>query len=148
MDAERILIERGHTTQQVARLARELGKDLKLVAEAEERAPQTREMQFGRDKRQVGLHHGVHDAPMIETVLASFKAREIYSRVLSEQPDTIRAKREELLHAKGRGRSRSERRAQHVGGQHAANMGGRRSHSDGCISISARPLASIMTDRT
>ena len=115
VDAERILIERGHTSQQVARLAGELGKDLKLVAEAEERAPQTREMQFGRDKRQVGLYHRVHGAPMIETVLTNFKARELYSRVLSGQPDPIRARREELLHAKGRGRSRSERRVQKVG---------------------------------
>ena len=115
VDAERILIERGHTPQQVARLAGELGKDLKLVADAEERAPQSRERQFGRDKRQVGLYHRVHDAPMIETVLTSFKARELYSRVLSGQPDPIRARREELLHAKGRGRSRSERRAQNAG---------------------------------
>ena len=86
------------------------------MAEAEERAPQTRKMQFGRDKKQVGLYHRVHDAPMIETVLTSFKARELYSRVLSGQPDPIRARREELLHAKGRGRSRSERRVQNVGG--------------------------------
>ena len=100
----------------MARLASELGKDLKLVAEAEERAPQNREMRFGRDKKQVGLYHRVHDAPMIETVLTSFKARELYSRVLSGQPDPIRARREELLHAKGRGRSRSERRVQKVGG--------------------------------
>ena len=111
VDAERILIERGHTPQQVSRLAGELGKDLKLVADAEERAPQSREMQFGHDaqpvKRQVGLYHRVHDAPMIETVLTSFKARELYTRVLSGHPDPIRARREELLHAKGRGRLRS-----------------------------------------
>ena len=113
VDAERILIERGHTPHQVTRLAGELGKDLKLVADAEdERAPQSREMQFGREKRQVGLYHRVHDACMIETVLTSFRAREVYARVLSGQPDPIRARREELLQTKGRGRSRSERRAQ------------------------------------
>ena len=112
VDAERILIERGHTPHQVTRLAGELGKDLKLVADAEdERAPQSREMQFGREKRQVGLYHRVHDACMIETVLTSFRAREVYARVLSGQPDPIRARREELLQTKGRGRSRSERRA-------------------------------------
>ena len=99
----------------MARFAGVLGNDLKLVADAEERAPQSREMQFGRDKRQVGLYHRVHDATMIETGLASFKARELYARVLSGQPDPIRARREALLQAKGRGRSRSERRAQHAG---------------------------------
>ena len=112
VDAEQILKERGHTPQQVARLAGELGRDLKLVAENEERAPQGREMEFGHEKKQIGLYHRVHDAPMVETVLASFKARELYTRVLSGQPDPVRAKREGLLQTKGRGRSRSERRTQ------------------------------------
>ena len=72
-------------------------------------------MHIGHDKRQVGLYRRVHDAPMIDTVLTNFKARELYSRVQRGQPDPIRAKREELLHAKGRGQSRSERRVQKVG---------------------------------
>ena len=110
IDATQILLERGHTDEQASRLAGELGKDLKLVGQDEERNPQSREQQYGMDKKQVGLYHRVRDAQLIETVLASFKARELYTRVMTGQPDPIRARREELLRTKGRGRSRSERR--------------------------------------
>ena len=110
IDATQILLERGHTEEQASRLAGELGKDLKLVSQTEERNLQSREQQYGMDQKQVGLYHRVHDAQLIETVLASFKARELYTRVMTGQPDPIRAKREELLRTKGRGRSRSERR--------------------------------------
>jgi len=112
LDAEGILRERGHTAEQIARLASEFGKDLKLVAESDAREPQSRDRQFGRDHRQVNLYHRVNDAVMIETVLASFKLRDLYLRVLNGAPDPIRARREQLLQSNGRGRSRSDRRSQ------------------------------------
>ena len=112
LDAEGILRERGHTAEQIARLAGEFGKDLKLVAESDEREPQSRERQFGRDRRQVGLYHRVNDAVMIETVLASFKQRDLYWRVMHAVPDPVRARREQLLQSNGRGRNGSKRRGQ------------------------------------
>ena len=50
------------------------------------------------------------DAAMIEDVLASFKKCELYTRVMAGEPDPIIQRREEILEAQGRGRSRSYRR--------------------------------------
>ena len=111
VDAETILRERGHDDRQIARLASELGKDLKLVALSEERTPVSREGYFGAaDRHQVGLYHRVKDAPLIEDVLSSFRRRDLYARVLAGHSDPVHSKRQQLLDAKGRGRSRLERR--------------------------------------
>ena len=111
VDAETILRERGHDDRQIARLASELGKDLKLVALSEERTPVSREGYFGAaDRHQVGLYHRVKDAPLIEDVLSSFRRRDVYARVLAGHSDPVHSKRQQLLDAKGRGRSRLERR--------------------------------------
>ena len=111
VDAEAILRERGHDDQQIARLAGELGKDLKRLAQSEERDGVSREGQFGDVRHQVGLYHRVRDAPLIEAALSSFKRRQLYPRVMEGQPDPIRARREAFLDSNGRGRSRSQRRS-------------------------------------
>ena len=110
VDAEAILRERAHTETQVRRLCGELGKDLKLVAEGEGKTPQSHEQEFGPVQKRVGWYHRVKDAAMIEDVLASFKKRELYTRVMAGEPDPIRQRREEILEAQGRGRSRSHKR--------------------------------------
>jgi prophage antirepressor-like protein len=109
VDAEAILRERGHDDQQIARLAGELGKDLKRLAQSEERDGVSREGQFGDVRHQVGLYHRVRDAPLIEAALSSFKRRQLYPRVMEGQPDPVRARREAFLDSNGRGRSRSQR---------------------------------------
>jgi prophage antirepressor-like protein len=109
IDAEAILRERGHNDEQIARLAGELGKDLKQLAQKEERDGMSREGQFGAERHQVGLYHRVRDAPLIEAALNSFKRRDLYPRVMEGRPDPIRARREAFLDSSGRGRSRSQR---------------------------------------
>ena len=110
VDAATILLERAHTEEQVARLAGELGKDLKMVADSERRPVQGNEQEFRRDRHQVGLYHRVRDASLIEDVLSSFKERPLYSRVMAGEPDPIASRRQNLLNVQGRGRSRSQRR--------------------------------------
>ena len=110
VDAATILLERAYTEEQVARLAGELGKDLKMVADSERRPAQGNEQEFGRDRHQVGLYHRVRDASLIEDVLTSFKERPLYSRVMAGEPDPIASRRQNLLNDQGRGRSRSQRR--------------------------------------
>ena len=71
VDAATILRERAHTEEQIARLAGELGRDLKMVAVDEERIAPSNEQQFGDDRKQVGLYHRIKDAGLIAAVLAA-----------------------------------------------------------------------------
>lgn len=73
VDAAAILQERAYTDEQIGRLAKELGEDLKIVSENEGRSLQYNQQEFGR--KQIGLYHRVRDASLIEDVLASFKLR-------------------------------------------------------------------------
>ena len=109
VDAATILQERAYTGEQVARLAGELGKDLKMVSDNEGRPAQGNEHEFGTERHQVGLYHRVRDASLIEDVLSSFKSRSLYSRVMAGEPDPVASRRQNLLSRQGRGRSRSQR---------------------------------------
>ena len=109
IDAAAILRERAYTEDQIARMAGELGKDLKMVSDSEGRAAQSNEQDFLVDRHQVGLYHRVRDASLIEDVLASFKRRPLYSRVMADESDPIASRRQNLLSLRGRGRSRSQR---------------------------------------
>jgi hypothetical protein len=71
VDAAAILQERAYTDEQIGRLAKELGEDLKT--ENEGRSLQYNQQEF--DRKHVGLYHRVRDASLIEDVLASFKLR-------------------------------------------------------------------------
>ena len=71
VDAAAILQERAYTDEQIGRLAKELGEDLKT--ENEGRSLQYNQQEF--DRKQIGLYHRVRDASLIEDVLASFKLR-------------------------------------------------------------------------
>ncbi len=113
VDAAAILRERAHSDDQIARLAGELGKDLKLVAEHEHTCCQSNEQTFGSERSQVGWYHRVRQASLIEDVLASFKQRSLYQSVMSGQPSCVAARRQNVLNLHGRGRndrSRSVRR--------------------------------------
>jgi len=107
VDAAGILRERAYTEERIGRLAGELGKDLKMVAENEGQSSQSNEQEFGRDRKQIGLYHRVRDASLIEDVLASFKRRPLYERVMAGAPDPTATRRHNLLSGQGRGRSRS-----------------------------------------
>ena len=110
VDAATILRERAHSESQIARLAGELGKDLKVVADNEERVGPSNEQDFLTERHQVGLYHRVRDASLIEDVLASFRLRPLYARVMAGEPDPTATRRQTLLDLRGRGRSRSHRR--------------------------------------
>ena len=113
VDAAAILRERAHSEEQIARLAGELGKDLKLIAEHEQICCQSNEQTFGADRCQVGWYHRTRQASLIEDVLASFKQRSLYQAVMSGEPSGIAARRQGFLSEHGRGRpdrSRSIRR--------------------------------------
>ena len=114
VDAAAILRERAHSEEQIARLAGELGKDLKLIAEHEQICCQSNEQTFGADRCQVGWYHRVRQASLIEDVLESFKQRSLYHTVMSGQPSGNAARRQGFLSVHGRGRrpdrSRSVRR--------------------------------------
>ena len=110
IDAAAILKERAYTEQQIDRLAGEFGRDLKLVREIEGRTAQSNEQEFGPESKQIGLYHRTRDAGLIEDVLASFKQRPLYQRVMAGIPAPISKKhRLALLNSEGRGRSRSQR---------------------------------------
>ena len=115
VDAAAILRERAHTESQISRLAGELGKDLKMVAENEESNAQSNEQSFGSDRHQVGLYHRVRQASLIEDVLASFKQRALYTRVMAGEPDPIASRRQGLLSSQGRGRIDRSRSVRRVG---------------------------------
>ena len=105
VDAAAILQERAYTDEQIGRLAKELGKDLKMVSENEGRSLQYNQQEF--DRKHIGLYHRVRDASLIEDVLASFKNRPLYERVMAGAPDPLASSRHNLLSTQGRGRSRS-----------------------------------------
>ena len=107
VDAAGILSERAYTEEQIARLAGELGKDLKMVSQDEDQCIQSNEQEFGTNRKQVGLYHRIRDASLIEDVLRSFKERPLYNRVMNREPDPIARRRQALLNIQGRGRSRS-----------------------------------------
>lgn len=111
VDAAQILLERGHTAEQVKRFATEFGKDLKILATSEGLEPRTRECRYGADIRQVLLYHRVHDGPLIEAAYDCFKRqRPLFAQVMAAEQDPVRNRREQLLQRDGRGRSRSQRR--------------------------------------
>jgi hypothetical protein len=85
VDTAMILRERRHPEPHISRLAGELGRDMKLITEAEDRTPQSEEQQFGNERHQVGLFHRVRDARLIEDVLAAFKLRSLYTRGMASQ---------------------------------------------------------------
>ena len=109
IDAARILQERAYTDPQIARLAGEFGKDLKL-AKAREGARQSGEQQFGECQKRVGLYHRINDAQLIEDVLAAFGRRELHQRVMNGAEDPVAKRKREaryfMLDAEGRGRPR------------------------------------------
>ena len=110
IDAAAILKERAYTEQQIDRLAGEFGRDLKLVREIEGRTAQSNEQEFGPESKQIGLYHRTRDAGLIEDVLASFKQRSLYQRVMAGIPAPIsKRRRMALLNSEGRGRSGSQR---------------------------------------
>ena len=80
-----ILRERGHDEYHISRLAGELGKDLKAMAESEERSFQNTEQEYGADRKTNGMYYRVRAASFIEDVLASFKERALYARLVGEQ---------------------------------------------------------------
>lgn len=101
-----ILRERGHDEYQISRLVGELGKDLKTMAESEERSFQSAEHEYGSDRKTVGMYHRVRDAAFIEDVLMSFKERALYAHVVGEQSSDAQ-RRQEFLASNGRGRKRT-----------------------------------------
>lgn len=105
LDAEALLRQRGYTSQETSRLASELGKDLRLVAASEGREIRTTERHYGPDIRHVAVFSPQSDARFIEDVLASFRERPLYQRVMANQPVT--QERWQVLQSMGRGRARS-----------------------------------------
>ena len=112
VDAAGILRERAHTEEQIARLAGELGKDLKMVSTDEGRPTSSIDHDFGTDNHPVDVYHRVRDASLIEAVLASFKCRPLYTRVMAGDIDPTVRRRQNLLGVHGRGRSRSQIRSE------------------------------------
>ena len=62
VDAAGILTERAYTEEHVARLAGELGKDLKMISQDEDKCIQSNEQEFGTNRKQIGLYHRIRDA--------------------------------------------------------------------------------------
>ena len=106
VDAATILRERAYTWPQIARLAGELGKDLKQVAKDEGRITSSNEQNFGPECHQVGVYHRVRDAGLIEDVLRSFRKRQLYQQTMAGIPAPSTQRRIDLLDQHGRGRKR------------------------------------------
>ena len=105
LDAEALLRQRGYTGQETSRLASELGKDMRLVAASEGREIHTTERHYGPDVRHVAVFSPQSDARFIEDVLASFRERPLYQRVMANQ--ALTQQRWQVLQSTGRGRARS-----------------------------------------
>ena len=101
LDCEALLLERGYSAEECRRLAGELAKDLKLVAEGEGYQLQTVEKCFGPVAKQVAVFSR-QDSRLIEDVITSFQQRPLHKRVVGNNTATKR--RWELLETKGRGR--------------------------------------------
>ena len=105
IDAEGILREHGCDPAQIGQLAGELGRDLILVSESENREKNPlAEAMFGPDLRMVRQYHRVVDARLIQDVLRSFYKRQLWQRVASD--DNVTVRRMQLLDVHGRGRKR------------------------------------------
>ena len=90
VDAADILRERGHTDIEIARLAGEFARDLLLVAKQDKLVRTDTDAQFGTHgqvEKKVALYHRVDDARLIEHVLASFRQRALFKRVMAGLPD-------------------------------------------------------------
>ena len=101
LDCEELLLERGYSAEECRRLAGELAKDLKLVAEGEGYQLQTVEQCFGPIAKHVVVFSR-KDSRLIEDVITSFQQRPLHKRVVGNNTATKR--RWELLETKGRGR--------------------------------------------
>jgi len=108
-DAETILLERGHTAEQTRRLAGELGKDLKLLADYERREVQSQEQTFVVEDMQINRYHRIRDARFIEDALRSFQERPLYRRVMSGEGDPVARRRNNFMRRHGRGRNYRDR---------------------------------------
>jgi hypothetical protein len=106
VDAATILQERAYTWPQIARLAGELGKDLKMLADREGRSAPSNEQNFGPTRQQVGLYHRIRDAGLIEAALVSFRKRPLYQQTMAGIPAPSTQRRIDLLDQHGRGRKR------------------------------------------
>lgn len=101
VDAADILRERGHTDIEIARLAGEFGRDLLLVARQDKPVRTYVDAEFGAHghvDKEIALYHRVDDARMIEDVLASFRQRQLFKRVMAGLPDP-KAKRKHTRNA-------------------------------------------------
>ena len=104
LDADAILRERGCSQEQISRLAGEFGKDIWLVASSEGRDIPTKDQQFGTEIRDVKQYRRMADAKLIDDVLASFRQRPLWHRVVANDPTTLQ--RQQLLAEQGRGRKK------------------------------------------
>ena len=91
VDASDILRERGHTDLEILRLVGEFAKDLLLVAKEDKRFRTVGDAQFGLHgvvEKEISLYHRVDDSRLIECVLASFRERPLFKRVMCAEPKT------------------------------------------------------------
>jgi hypothetical protein len=89
VDAADILRERGHTDLEIMRLVGEFAKDLLLVAKEDKRFRTIGNAQFGSHvvvEKEISLYHRVDDSRLIEHVLASFRERPLFKRVMNGEP--------------------------------------------------------------
>ena len=108
VNTEIILRERGLSEGQIIRLCGELGKDLKYMSQKENLNRQSGEQDFGLiEKHQVGLYHRKKDARLIEDVLALFKERPLYQRVVGTEQ--ISPARRDIIETRGYGRYKPTR---------------------------------------
>ena len=79
LDAAQHLTLRGHTEQQIARLAGEFGKRLKLrrISEGSSLGP-TETQDHGREEREVYLHRRQQDRELLASAYEAFKQRPLF----------------------------------------------------------------------
>ena len=105
LDAAQYLRLQGHSDKEVACLAGELGKWLKLrrVQECGEEAPTTTQ-DWGSEEREVHLYHRERDRVFLATSYAAFKERPLFARVCP--PDTALQQRTQTALEGSRGMPR------------------------------------------
>ena len=106
VDAAGYLRLRGHSEDEILRLASEFGRDLKLAGALLQRGAARQTQDFGRTAKEVETYGLCEDRRLLEACYESFRERPLFSRVVGAPPSDVRNTVAALLAREGRGRGR------------------------------------------
>ena len=106
VDAAGYLRLRGHSEDEIRRLASEFGRDLKLASALLQRGPARRTQDYGSVAKEVETYGLCEDRQLLEACYESFRERPLFLRVVGAPASDVRSTVAALLAREGRGRGR------------------------------------------